>query len=796
MSELNEGTLLAGRYVLVRRLGFGGMGKLWLAEDRRAESRVALKFPAAPASASCCELLRKEWRIGSRLMHANIIRVFEFHEEAGAVFYGMQYINGPDISVLTAVPVDDILRPLGLIADALRYAHAKAVVHRDIKASNIMLDARGNPYLLDFGVAADVGQTVAGGGSRIAASPQQIAGAAAAPADDIYALGVLMTELITGRPPDNASADESLPRVDGAGDPLPASLRALIRDMLNENPGARPDAEAVQNRLQQAGFTAAPAATRLLGTEVTSIELGKAEIIRPFEPGTPAATLATPAQGKQSGLSPSVLYGGLAVLLATFLSVIFLLPAVVNDDPQSGTSSDATLTTDAQDAAISDASLADAPGGQDSSTAIRESATEMQDSGSLESDAIALAKDATDEALGELLAKLGRLQLRAIDRWGGQPYLDLLAIYADGDKAYVNRNYPLAGERYVSVIDLLDPFIKRVETEFNRALAAAQDAFDNSDYINAVKLFDLAAAITPGNRVAASGLVRAKNLKNVLDLMRQAVQFEADLELDAARTALEQVLQLDPIWEPAIEGLKRIIAAINLFSFEQRMTEGFAALVAGDYASARAAFNAAKKLDPKSHQPVDGLLQVDQEIRLVSIGRLEREARRLEQNEEWVAAIAVYEKVFKIDGDLEFAQDGLRRSRQRAKLHDTLTGYIDDPDSLSAPVTMQFATNLLLELSRMSPMGPRLEDQKNALSRLLKRAATPLDVMLISDNQTNVTIFRIAKLGTFASHALRLRPGVYVAVGSRPGYRDVRIEFRVAPEIEMQPVVVQCEEQI
>ena len=109
---------------------------------------------------------------------------------------------------------------------------------------------------------------------------------------------------------------------------------------------------------------------------------------------------------------------------------------------------------------------------------------------------------------------------------------------------------------------------------------------------------------------------------------------------------------------------------------------------------------------------------------------------------------------------------------------------------------MQSATNLLLTLSRISPSGPRLEDQKESLSRLLKRAATPLTVELRSDNRTEVSIFRVGALGTFDARQLKLRPGSYVALGSRPGYRDVRLEFRVAPEIDMQPIVVQCEEQI
>jgi hypothetical protein len=78
----------------------------------------------------------------------------------------------------------------------------------------------------------------------------------------------------------------------------------------------------------------------------------------------------------------------------------------------------------------------------------------------------------------------------------------------------------------------------------------------------------------------------------------------------------------------------------------------------------------------------------------------------------------------------------------------------------------------------------------------LKRAATPLAVVLVSDNQTEVSIFRVGKLGTFQNRELSLRPGSYVATGSRPGYRDVRLEFRVAPEIDLKPITVACEEPI
>ena len=129
-------------------------------------------------------------------------------------------------------------------------------------------------------------------------------------------------------------------------------------------------------------------------------------------------------------------------------------------------------------------------------------------------------------------------------------------------------------------------------------------------------------------------------------------------------------------------------------------------------------------------------------------------------------------------------------------LHAQLDKYIEEPDSLSAAANMARATRLVVDITRMPEIGPRLGGQRDELSRLLKRAATPLTVSFISDNATDVSIYKVGKLGSFETRQLDLRPGTYVAVGSRPGYRDVRLEFQVGPEIELQPIVVRCEEAI
>ena len=195
---LESGAQLANRYTLVRKLGAGGGTETWLANDKLTHASVALKAAADPACTK--DLLHREWQLSIRLVHAHIVRVFEFHGDGEVPFYTMQFVDGPDISVLSGAPLADALPAIALVADALRYAHEKGVVHRDVKAGNVLVDSNGAPYLSDFGVAA-AGSDDVGGGSLISATPQSLGGEAPQAADDIFALGGLIYELVSGRSP-------------------------------------------------------------------------------------------------------------------------------------------------------------------------------------------------------------------------------------------------------------------------------------------------------------------------------------------------------------------------------------------------------------------------------------------------------------------------------------------------------------------------------------------------------------------------------------------------------------------
>ncbi len=813
MLELSKGIQLAERYTLDRRLGGGGEAQTWLARDRLTGAEVALKIAGGEPGAA--ERLRSEWQTNIRLMHAHIARVFEFHGDSDNAFYSQQYIDGPDLGELAGKPVEQVLPPIGLLVDALRYAHSKGVVHRDIKASNVLLDRNGAPYLSDFGVASKIGSQT-GGGSLISQSPQSLAGDVAQPADDVFALGGLIYELVSGHSPYSSSdtatdirskMPEPLRAADGSK--VPPALQQLVASMLDKDAARRPDAERILAELRAAGFAPGPAKIKFVARPTVADE--RVETVRSIHPASIARATEQIAatDAATPGISPRTLGIALGVLLFLLIGVVFLLPKTVTTDPESETApqsraadrglarEEADLDVDADD----DALLGQRRAGRDympesrgiDGEEILFNENEADYSGLDES---GRARFNAEKILGELLSNFDTLEQRGVQRWAGVQFLRAQELYAAGDKAYLERDFVAAESNYLDAISVVEPLFDRIEPEFQRALTGAQAAFDAGERAEALRLYELAVAITPNSPVALAGYERAKNLQRVLSLVDQGLGYEKDIELEAAETSFTQAVTLDPLWVPAQEGLARVQRARIQMEFDVRMSEGLDALAAHDYLAARAAFRMAERLIPESPEPADGLLQVDQGMRLDDISVLENEARSLEQDEHWEAVATTYEEILKVDGNLAFAIDGLAHAREMSALHKRIDDYVSEPDKLSVPSVMNEATLLVVDITRMPDIGPRLAAQRDELSRLLKRAVTPILVALVSDNLTRVSVFKVGNLGNFTNRELSLRPGTYVAVGVRPGFRDVRLEFRVAPEIDMQPVVVRCEEQI
>ena len=208
------GTLLAGRYRVVRQLGRGGMGSVWLAEDTALDNHpVAVKMLPAVlvADRRAFRQLKDEALVSMRLVHPGVVQVRSFEENGGNPFLVSDYVDGRTLDDVLAergrLPEEEALRLLAPVAAALDWAHRAGVVHRDVKPANVMVRRDGTPFVLDFGIAREVQETLTrvtgrlSSGTLLYMSPEQLRGAEARPAQDVYSFAATAYECLSGSPP-------------------------------------------------------------------------------------------------------------------------------------------------------------------------------------------------------------------------------------------------------------------------------------------------------------------------------------------------------------------------------------------------------------------------------------------------------------------------------------------------------------------------------------------------------------------------------------------------------------------
>ncbi len=232
------GTLISGRYRIVSILGKGGMGEVYRADDLTLGQSVALKF--LPESLSnnvdAVNRFRNEVRIARQVSHPNVCRVHDVGEVEGQLFLSMEYVDGEDLASLLRrigrLPEDKAVEIARKLCAGLAAAHEKGVLHRDLKPGNVMLDARGQVLLTDFGLAG-IADAITGSevrsGTPAYMSPEQLEGREVTVRSDIYALGLVLYELFTGKRPFDGNSLPELLAAQRANTPL--SISSMVRDL-------------------------------------------------------------------------------------------------------------------------------------------------------------------------------------------------------------------------------------------------------------------------------------------------------------------------------------------------------------------------------------------------------------------------------------------------------------------------------------------------------------------------------------------------------------------------------------
>ena len=271
MGNPRKGTVVDERYELSEKIGSGGMADVWLAEDRELDRNVAIKIlhDRFAQDKEFVERFQREAQSAAGLQHPNVVGIFDRGVFRDTYFIAMEYVDGPPLKDLVkgGMGTQDAVDFTRQILNAARFAHRKGIVHRDLKPQNVLIDNEGRARVADFGIArggenSDITATGSVMGTAQYLSPEQAQGKETTPRSDIYSIGVILYEALTGRVPFEADSAVAValkqvsetPRRPSAINPnVPPALDAVVMRALAKDPDARfKDADAFLKALDAA----------------------------------------------------------------------------------------------------------------------------------------------------------------------------------------------------------------------------------------------------------------------------------------------------------------------------------------------------------------------------------------------------------------------------------------------------------------------------------------------------------------------------------------------------------------
>lgn len=408
----------------------------------------------------------------------------------------------------------------------------------------------------------------------------------------------------------------------------------------------------------------------------------------------------------------------------------------------------------------------------------------------------ALQRKEAQDVLAELLAKQGELDLLAVSQWGQLDYESALEQASIGDEYYRTQEFGLARDSYSAGRDGLIDLYESIPSVLAQTLITADLAFEQGDAATALEAYALALILDPENAAASRGLARAETLEEVSQLIADAAAALKDEELERAKQIYQQVLSLDNLHDHASNQIAVVDDLLIQSEFSSIMSEGYSLLEQDDPEQAIAFFQQASLLGVNQEQALAAITQTENEVANFTINQIREVITLAEAEEQWQLAVDEYDKVLAIDGNLLFATNGRDYADKRARLNELLVQALDNPERFAEDAVFEQTRDVYFTGRAIDPPGEVLQRQLDSLQPLLESSQVPIDVQLRSDNFTEVSLLRIADLGTFEQTSLSLKPGNYVAVGRRSGYREVREEFTVGFGLTPGSVVVRCEERI
>ncbi|MDC0088902.1 hypothetical protein OAI12_02755 [Porticoccaceae bacterium] len=478
-----------------------------------------------------------------------------------------------------------------------------------------------------------------------------------------------------------------------------------------------------------------------------------------------ASALSTGAAGaRQHGMQKIAI----AVLLLLASGVVFVLPNLVSEPWISGSNSSQERTPTPSATLVSPSTAAQ-------KTKYRQDAQTL---------------------LAEIIQRRDRLSEQGVEQWGQFEFTQAQKAIELGDEQYNIGEYAQSVASYQSALDGLREMEITVKSLLEQAISDATEAIENSVLSTANRASQLASAIAPDNPTVVKLAQRTASLPTVIEAMQRGDQFVVRNRLSDAEQAFIDALAADSEHKKAAAALASSRQKITEQRFRGHMSDGFNALDKNNFTLATNAFNKAAAVYNAHPAVQQALAQVETRRSQLWVNNRIAEAVKLEGEEKWQQAEEAYRQLLETDPTLTDAKVKQIPVRVRADLDKRIKKVLSDPLSLSAINQYRRGQKVLQDASGISNPGPLLTRQIADLRKTLKASQTQVEVVLTSDSNTDVTLFKVAKLGAFDKTAVSLKPGRYIVAGTRIGFRDVRIEFTVTESGLEMPIAISCSEAI
>lgn len=351
-------------------------------------------------------------------------------------------------------------------------------------------------------------------------------------------------------------------------------------------------------------------------------------------------------------------------------------------------------------------------------------------------------------------------------------------------------SFTLARQKMNEGATLLASIEQRLADEIEQRLADGRAALATGSGGDARKAFERVLELQPGHELAVKGLDRAKNIERVFALLREAEAQENKSDFEAAQKTFEQAFALDGQSATAQAGVARMKVAIRDRDFDSALAHAQAARTDQNWDAAIAGFEVALKLYPDNADVKTQLADARVRQREAHIQRSLTDAYALERVYDWSGARQIYLQLLDYEPHQSDAEEGLLRTGRVIRALLKFDRLIDDARAQAQRASFQSAIAAFNEAMANKPSYLELTSDQVELKNLLERQSRPIEVTIVSDNKTYVTIQGVRLLGRFQSTSVPVLPGNYEIIGRRRGYEDVREVIRVRAGDSVPPLTI------